>query len=449
MPDHRTDSEAEDEFTSGSGSGSGGEETELAQMEGRDADEEDLRRSEGEGMLYDAATLEEEQTPRPGKFDTQVEVREGRRLGVTQAEEKKASERDRDEEDLRRSEGEGMLYDAATLEEEQTPRPGKFDTRVEVREGKRLGVTQAEEEKKKALERDEEDLRRSEGEGMLYDAATLEEEQTPRPGKFDTQVEVREGRRLGATQAEEEKKKALERDEEDLRRSEGEGMLYDAATLEEEQTPRPGKFDTHAEVREGKRLGTSESASKSESDNERTEEEPKPESEEEAYERLKREAEEEQRQRELKEEEEARARQAEAEAEELRLKMARDWEELERQREEEERKSREKVEELMRAAESEAERKQREMKEAMKQREATEKMRREHEIDQLVTRQSLEIENRRDDLRRSSAKRMGPVKWVPDEMAAACQSCQEPFTLTRRRVRSTFTYSRARPDASN
>jgi hypothetical protein len=90
---------------------------------------------------------------------------------------------------------------------------------------------------------------------------------------------------------------------------------------------------------------------------------------------------------------------------------------------------------LLKAAEEEAQLRQREMKDKLREREATEKMRREQEIDQLVTRQSLDIQNRRDELQQVSQKRMGPVRWVPDQQVAACQSCQEAFTLTKRRVR--------------
>jgi len=354
--------------------------------------------------------------------------------------------------DRLRAEGEGMLNHTESEDEGSEDFSGdeaevgeRKETTEEEKEKKseHEAMMMEESRKKKLLEdADQEDLRRSEGEGMLYDAATLEDELTPMGERQLAKAEAPAPQKMDESAAR--AREALSRDEEDLRRSEGEGMLYDAATLEEEQTPRPGKFDTQAEKRAGERLGApAEAKSESEIEKERRESEEvetkrESESEEEAYERLKREAEEEEKERVFQEEEAERLRQEEEEAEALRLKMARDWEELERQRAEaqaeEERKSRERVEELMRAAEEEEKRKQRELKEALKEREATEKLRREREIDQLVTRQSLDIENRRDQLRRTSAQRMGPVKWVPDHLVSACQSCQEPFTLTKRRV---------------
>lgn len=357
--------------------------------------------------------------------------------------------------DRLRAEGEGML-DRTDSDDEGSEDFSGDETKAEVErsettkeEEKNEQEAMMEERRKKNLleDADQEDLRRSEGEGMLYHAATLEDELTPMGERQLAEAEAPAPQKMDESAAR--AREALRRDEEDLRRSEGEGMLYDAATLEEEQAPRPGKFDTQAEKRAGERLGApaeatreSERERESEIEKERRESEEvetkrESESEEEAYERLKREAEEEEKERAFQEEEAKRLRQEEEEAEALRLKMAHDWEELERQRAEaqaeEERKSRERVEELMRAAEEEEKRKQREMKEAMREREATEKLRREREIDQLVTRQSLDIENRRDELRRTSAQRMGPVKWVPDHLVSACQSCQEPFTLTKRR----------------
>jgi trichohyalin len=362
--------------------------------------------------------------------------------------------------DRLRAEGEGMLNHTDSEDEGSEDFSGdeaeveeRKETTEEEKEKKseHEAMMMEETRRKKLLEdADQEDLRRSEGEGMLYDAATLEDELTPMGERQLAKAEAPAPQKMDESAAR--AREALSRDEEDLRRSEGEGMLYYAATLEEEQTPRPGKFDTQAEKQAGERLSAPAEAKgerererereseieKERSESEEVETKRESESEEEAYERLKREAEEEEKERVFQEEEAERLRQEEEEAEALRLKMARDWEELERQRAEaqaeEERKSRERVEELMRAAEEEEKRKQREVKEALKEREATEKLRREREIDQLVTRQSLDIENRRDQLRRTSAQRMGPVKWVPDHLVSACQSCQEPFTLTKRRV---------------